>query len=242
MGAIVIALIVAAVSIASAGMVSRLAPPLAKAMVRRAALWWHSDLDSPAELAEEWLTLIDECPARPVKVITALSLLMRATFRHGVSVGRPAAGNLGWMFGRLAGAYIKALIAVFAWWRGLRPHGAKPAAIAVGLFMLGTVLGQWLVIAVAILFACGSQFYNSAEKWVVLVLVPIATLLIYAIGFWLHQRGIWGGHAVSTSDLLAGFASFFGTLPRIAATLEALFLSWRLARGLARSKQDDPNP
>jgi len=39
---------------------------------------------------------------------------------------------------------------------------------------------------------------------------------------------------VNTSDLLSGAASFFGTLPRIAALLAALFLGWRLARGITR--------
>jgi len=72
------------------------------------------------------------------------------------------------------------------------------------------------------------------EKWALAVGVPIATALCYAFGFWLHTRHVWGGTNVDGSDLLSGAASFFGTLPRIAALLAALFLSWRLARGINR--------
>lgn len=119
-----------------------------------------------------------------------------------------------------------------AWSLGPRVHPWE--ALAIGLFLLGAVLGQWLVLLLAGLVACTSRFYTEVEKWALCVGVPVATALCYAFGFWLHQRGIWGGTNVDSSDLLAGAASFFGTLPRIAALLAALFLSWRLARGISR--------
>jgi hypothetical protein len=116
-------------------------------------------------------------------------------------------------------------------------HGprARPwEALAIALFLLGAVLGQWVVLLVAGLVACTSRYYTEVEKWALAVGVPVATALCYAFGFWLHQRGIWGGTRFDSTDLLSGAASFFGTLPRIAALLAALFLSWRLARGITR--------
>ncbi len=119
-----------------------------------------------------------------------------------------------------------------AWLRG--PKARPWEALAIAVFLVGAVLGQWVVLLLAGLLACTSRYYTSVEKWALVVGVPVATGLVYALGFWLHQRGFWGGTAVNTSDLLSGAASFFGTLPRIAALLAALFLSWRLARGITR--------
>lgn len=116
-------------------------------------------------------------------------------------------------------------------------HGprARPwEALAIALFLVGAVLGQWVVLLLAGLVACTSRYYTEVEKWALAVGVPVATALCYAFGFWLHQRGIWGGTRFDSTDLLSGAASFFGTLPRIAALLAALFLSWRLARGITR--------
>jgi hypothetical protein len=118
------------------------------------------------------------------------------------------------------------------WASGPRVHPWE--ALAIALFLLGAVLGQWVVLLIAGLVALTSRFYTEVEKWTLAVGVPVTTALFYAFGFWLHQRGVWGGTSVDTSDLVAGAASFFGTLPRIAALLAALFLSWRLARGISR--------
>lgn len=119
-----------------------------------------------------------------------------------------------------------------AWALGPRVHPWE--ALAIGLFLVGAALGQWLVLLLAALVACTSRFYTEVEKWTLCVGVPVATALCYTFGFWLHQRGIWGGTKFDSTDLLAGAASFFGTLPRIAALLAALYLSWRLARGISR--------
>lgn len=119
-----------------------------------------------------------------------------------------------------------------AWLQG--PKARPWEALAIAVFLVGAVLGQWVVLLVAGLVACTSRYYTAVEKWALVVGVPVATGLIYAFGFWLHQHGFWGGTAVNTSDLLSGAASFFGTLPRIAALLAALFLGWRLARGITR--------
>jgi hypothetical protein len=119
-----------------------------------------------------------------------------------------------------------------AWALGPRVHPWE--ALAIGLFLVGAALGQWLVLLLAALVACTSRFYTEVEKWTLCVGVPVATALCYTFGFWLHQRGIWGGTKFDSTELLAGAASFFGTLPRIAALLAALYLSWRLARGISR--------
>jgi len=119
-----------------------------------------------------------------------------------------------------------------AWALGPRVHPWE--ALAIGLFLVGAGLGQWLVLLLAALVACTSRFYTEVEKWALCVGVPVATALCYTFGFWLRQRHIWGGTTVDSTALLSGAASFFGTLPRIAALLAALFLSWRLARGISR--------
>ncbi|HEU5356386.1 MAG TPA: hypothetical protein VFU65_18065 [Actinocrinis sp.] len=119
-----------------------------------------------------------------------------------------------------------------AWLHG--PKARPWEALAIAVFLVGAVLGQWVVLLIAGLVGCTSRYFTAVEKWALVVGVPVATALVYAFGFWLHQRGFWGGTAVNTSDLLSGAASFFGTLPRIAALLAALFLSWRLARGVTR--------
>lgn len=119
-----------------------------------------------------------------------------------------------------------------AWLVG--PRARPQEALAIALFLVGAVLGQWVVLLVAGLVACTSRYYTPVEKWALAVGVPVATALCYAFGFWLHQQGIWGGAKVDGPDLLSGAATFFGTLPRIAALLAALFLSWRLARAISR--------
>jgi hypothetical protein len=119
------------------------------------------------------------------------------------------------------------------WLIGPREHPQE--ALAIALFLVGAILGQWVVLLVAALVACTSRFYTSLEKWTLLIGVPTGTAMVYAVGFWLFRAGYWGGHNASTTDLLSGAASFFGTLPRIAAVLAALLLSWRLARGITRS-------
>jgi hypothetical protein len=119
-----------------------------------------------------------------------------------------------------------------AWLHG--PKSRPWEALAIALFLVGAVLGQWVLLLVAGLVACTSRYFTEVEKWALAVGVPVATALIYAFGFWLHERGVWGGTNFTSSDLLSGAASFFGTLPRIASLLAALFLSWRLARGITR--------
>jgi hypothetical protein len=119
------------------------------------------------------------------------------------------------------------------WQLGARMHPQE--AIAIGLFLAGAVLGQWLALVVAALVACTSRFFTEAEKWVLVIAVPIGTALFYTFGFWLMKRGFPGGVAKGTTvNLMDGAASFYGTLPRMAALLAALYLIWRLARGITR--------
>ena len=47
-----------------------LAPIIAKALVRQAARWWHSDLDAPEQLAKEWQALIEDRPVGVLKLGT----------------------------------------------------------------------------------------------------------------------------------------------------------------------------
>jgi hypothetical protein len=119
------------------------------------------------------------------------------------------------------------------WLAGPREHPQE--ALAIALFLVGAILGQWVVLLIAGLVACTSRFYNALEKWTLVVGVPVGTALVYTVGFWLNRNGYWGGHKGNSADLLSGAASFFGTLPRIAAVLAALLLIWRLARGITRN-------
>jgi hypothetical protein len=119
-----------------------------------------------------------------------------------------------------------------AWLDGPRKHPQE--AIAIGLFLVGALFGEWFLLLPAALVACTSKFYSGVEKWVLTVGVPIVTALTFVFGFWLDQHRLWGGRTVKGSDLLAGAASFFGPLPSAAGLLAALFLSWRLARGIIR--------
>ena len=118
------------------------------------------------------------------------------------------------------------------WASGPRVHPQE--TIAIVLFLIGAVFAQWVILLVAGLAACTSRFWNEREKWALVIGVPIFTVLCYAIGFWMYQHGWWGGHKASSDELLSGAASFFGTLPRMAAILAAGFLGWRLARGITK--------
>jgi hypothetical protein len=118
------------------------------------------------------------------------------------------------------------------WAGGPRLHPQETLAIV--LFVIGAIFAQWVILLAAGLAACTSRFWNEREKWALVVGVPIFTVLCYAIGFWMHQHGLWGGHKASADEVLSGAASFFGTLPRMAAILAAGFLGWRLARGITR--------
>ncbi|HEY3868055.1 MAG TPA: hypothetical protein VGM10_06880 [Actinocrinis sp.] len=121
-----------------------------------------------------------------------------------------------------------------AWRFGPRVHPWE--ALSIALFVVGAMIGFWILLLVAGLVACTSRFFSEVEKWTLVVGVPVTSVLLYALGFWLFKHGVWGGHDASTADLLSGAASFFGTLPRMAAVLAALFLSWRLARGVTRQQ------
>lgn len=59
-----------------------LAPLAAKALVRQAARWWKSDLDSPEQLAEEWQALIDVRPVGVLKIATGLRFWIRGAIRQ----------------------------------------------------------------------------------------------------------------------------------------------------------------
>jgi hypothetical protein len=232
---LVVAIVLAVLFAAVFGAFFDLAPLLAKAMVRRAALWWHSDLDSPEALAEEWQALVEERPVGTLKVVTGLGFLARATVRHGQFVTQPLRERSA----RLLRKWIDSGRHVLDRASGLLRNETRRGVYvrnfpAIGLFLLGAVLGQWVIMLVAVLIACCSRFYTRVEKWALVVAVPVSTATVYTIGFWLNRQGALGGHKASSADLLAGALSFFGTMPRIASLLAALFLTWRLAHGIAR--------
>jgi hypothetical protein len=118
------------------------------------------------------------------------------------------------------------------WTGGPRVHPVE--SLAILLLLVGALLGNWLVLLAAVLVAFASRYYSSAEKWVLLVGVPVLSFLLFTLGFWLTSHGKPGGTGNKPADLLNGVDSFFGPLPRMISLLGALFLAWRLARGVVR--------
>ena len=118
------------------------------------------------------------------------------------------------------------------WEGGPRVHPVE--SLAILLLLVGALLGNWLVLLAAVLVAFASRYYSPAEKWVLLIGVPVLSFLLFTLGFWLTSHGKPGGTSNKPADLLNGVDSFFGPLPRMIALLGALFLAWRLARGVVR--------
>jgi len=118
------------------------------------------------------------------------------------------------------------------WADGPRLHPVETLAIV--LLLVGAIMGNWLVLLAAVLVAFASRYYSPAEKWTLLVGVPVISFLLFTLGFWLSTHGKPGGTSNKPADLLNGVDSFFGPLPRMIALLGAMFLAWRLARGVIR--------
>jgi hypothetical protein len=118
------------------------------------------------------------------------------------------------------------------WAGGPRVHPVE--TIAILLLLVGAGLGNWIVLLLAVLVAFGSRYYSPAEKWGLLVGVPVLSFLLFTFGFWLTTHGRPGGTTDRPADLLSGVDSFYGPLPRMIALLGAMFLAWRLARGVVR--------
>ena len=118
------------------------------------------------------------------------------------------------------------------WDGGPKLHPVE--SIAIVLLLIGAVMGNWLVLLVAILVAFASRFYSPAEKWTLLVGVPVVSFLLFTLGFFLTEHSKPGGTTAKPADLLSGVDSFFGPLPRMIALLGAVFLAWRLGRGIIR--------
>ena len=118
------------------------------------------------------------------------------------------------------------------WDGGPKVHPVETLAIV--LLLVGAVMGNWIVLLAAVLVAFASRFYSPAEKWTLLVGVPVVSFLLFTLGFWLNTHGKPGGTTAKPADLLNGVDSFFGPLPRMIALLGAVFLAWRLGRGVIR--------
>ena len=118
------------------------------------------------------------------------------------------------------------------WAGGPRVHPVETVAIL--LLLVGAVLGNWIVLLAAVLVAFASRYFSPAEKWGLLVGIPVVSFLLFTLGFWLSTHGKPGGTSNRPADLLSGVDSFFGPLPRMIALLGAMFLAWRLARGVIR--------
>lgn len=118
------------------------------------------------------------------------------------------------------------------WDGGPKVHPVETLAIV--LLLVGAIMGNWIVLLVAVLVAFASRFYSPAEKWILLIGVPVVSFLLFTLGFWLNTHGKPGGTTAKPADLLDGVDSFFGPLPRMIALLGAVFLAWRLGRGVIR--------
>ncbi|MBR7829648.1 hypothetical protein KDK95_25300 [Actinospica sp. MGRD01-02] len=118
------------------------------------------------------------------------------------------------------------------WDGGPKLHPVE--SLAIVLLLVGAIMGNWLVLLAAVLVAFASRFYSPAEKWLLLVGIPVVSFLLFTLGYWLNSHGKPGGTTNRPADLLDGVDSFFGPLPRMIALLGAVFLAWRLGRGVIR--------
>jgi hypothetical protein len=118
------------------------------------------------------------------------------------------------------------------WDGGPKMHPVE--SLAIVLLLVGAIMGNWLVLLAAVLVAFASRFYSPAEKWLLLVGIPVISFLLFTLGYWLNTHGKPGGTTNKPADLLDGVDSFFGPLPRMIALLGAVFLAWRLGRGVIR--------
>ena len=126
-----------------------LAPLIAKALVRQAARWWHSDLDTPEQLAEEWQALIEDRPVGVLKMGTGLRFWLQGAARQLRFTARQSQPRQ-----LLAGTGLIAFIVVFAlgttldFWvfRSLHPTDTEllPFGLAC-VAMIGISLGSVLL-------------------------------------------------------------------------------------------------
>lgn len=80
-GDLLVAVVLAIIFAAVFASLFDLAPVIAKAMVRQAARWWKSELDTPEELAEEWEALVEERPVGILKIGTGLRFWVQGAIR-----------------------------------------------------------------------------------------------------------------------------------------------------------------
>jgi len=80
-GDLIVAGVLAIIFAAGFATLFDLAPIIAKAMVRQAARWWKSDLDTPEQLAEEWEALVEERPVGLLKIGTGLRFWVQGAIR-----------------------------------------------------------------------------------------------------------------------------------------------------------------
>lgn len=88
-GDVVVAIVLAVIFAAVFAVLFDLARLVAKAMVRQAARWWHSELDTPEDLAAEWQDLIDTRPVGLLKICAAIALLTPAMLRQSRHLAPP---------------------------------------------------------------------------------------------------------------------------------------------------------
>src|SRR5689334_16567990 len=145
---VVIAAALAIVFAAAFATLFDLAPLIAKALVRQAARWWQSDLDTTEQLEEEWQALIDARPVGVLKIGTGLAFWMTGALRQvRLAAGQPAASRLITQAGLALFLAVVALeIAVdYLIFRGLHPSGTGVLPLALAcLAVVGIATGSVL--------------------------------------------------------------------------------------------------
>jgi hypothetical protein len=162
---IAIAILLAALFAAMFAAMFDAAPVIAVWAVRRAAKWWHSDLDTPEELAQEWEALIKARPIGLLKLCTGLGLLGQATLRQGRFVlhQRAPATSIGRLLRVLAGVDEQLLDKV-------------PFERARHTSIGGLVLGTALLSAVSMWFAL--RLVGVRQAWLVVGFAVVWSLVV----------------------------------------------------------------
>jgi Domain of unknown function (DUF4407) len=155
------------------GAIFDLAPLIAKAMVRQAARWWESDLDSSEQLSEEWQALIDERPVGLLKVGTGLALLVSATLhRSRCRIRQLSIGGVRW------GRPLRAIAGVDEKLLDLVPHERARYTSLGGIVLTSSIIGggsTWFAV---------EEIARLGRVWT-MILAVIACLFMLNLNRWL---------------------------------------------------------
>ena len=111
------------------------------------------------------------------------------------------------------------------------------AVLAIGAALNAVVHSPYAIAAVLLgyLIAMTSYSYSLGEKRFAMLGVPLTAVLFYALGL-LIMRGRSTGHtSAQSTGTIQDAKDWLATVPTMIALLAALYLTWRLARSIAKA-------